>query len=433
MNSRFYRTNFRFAAERYEEWQSGRCISRGNLSTEILAEVHNDEIRFKLDDIGDIKILRSFSFEIFSDDYCILPDRIQYSHNTSDFNPIKPIICHIFYEGEHMDYIRFAMTNPDRIVEFYGELVECGQPAKGIPNKEKNNCTIVSADNILNELRKYGMENTDAIMERAVNLYNDNSDCASINQVMAIVESLKLFIETYRYDEDKYSEGGSPLKPKILMFIALCNYKINNIYRAYCIAKQGLKAGDDAIENSVFVGIPRQIYGEDTLKEIVGIIEANYMNEVRNCSNYDIDPTEVDTKQIEKIIGNSTPSKQQIKLLIENISLIQEQFSKAGELMGDTLQSFQINLVFETFKMPLYFAWQGYKYGWHTDFCKEGDSLIPFMMFEADMKNNVNNLITALRQQSPFADIEKNSAITKGLISIYSIFLTDLEKGKFKF
>lgn len=83
--------------------------------------------------------------------------------------------------------------------------------------------------------------------------------------------------------------------------------------------------------------------------------------------------------------------------------------------------------------MPLYFAWQGYKYGWHTDFCKEGDSLIPFMMFEADMKNNVNNLITALRQQSPFADIEKNSAITKGLISIYSIFLTDLEKGKFKF
>lgn len=325
------------------------------------------------------------------------------------------------------------MTNPDRIVEFYGELVECGQPAKKIRNKAKNNSIIVSADNILNELRKYGMENTYAIMERAVNLYNDNSDCASIDQVMAIVESLKLFIETYRHDEDEYREGSSLLKPKILMFIALCNYKINNINRAYCIAKQGLDAVDDAIENSVFVGIPRQMYGEDTLKEIVGIIEANYMNEVRNCSYYDIDPTEVDTKQMEKIIRNSTPSKQQIKLLIETISQIQKQFSKAGEQMGDALQSFQINQVFETFKMPLYFAWQGYKYGWHTDFCKEGDSLVPFMMFEADMKNNVNNLITALREQSPFADIERNSAITKGLISIYSIFLTDIEKGKFKF
>lgn len=433
MNSRFYRTNFRFIAERYEEWQSGRCISRGYMLTEIVAEVCNDEIYFELDDIGNLQILKSFSFEILGDSYCILPDRIQYSHNTSDFNPVVPIVCHIFYTGGHMDYVRFAMTNPDRLVEFYGTLVECGQPAKGIRNKVKDNNVIVSADNILKELRAYGMENADAIMERAVKLYNENSDCASLEHVKAIVESLRLFIETYRFDEDEYRASGSPLKPKILMFIALCNYKINNIYRAYCIAKQGLDAIDDAIENSVIVGIPRTMYGEDTLKEIVGIIETNHMNEVRNSAYYNVDPTEVDIKQLEGIIGSTTPSKQQIKLMIETISQIQNHFSKIGEQMGNGLQSFQINQLFETFKMPLYFAWQGYKYGWHTDFCKEGDSLMPFMMFEADMKNNVNNLITALREQSPFADVEMNSAITKGLISIYSSFLTDLEKGKFKF
>lgn len=436
MVPKFYRKNFKFIANRYEEWQSGCCISRGYITTEIMAEVSGDKIHFELDDIGNIRMLKSFDFEIQGDGFCLLPDRIQYSHTTSDFNPIVPIVCHIFYTGSRLDYVRFAMTNPDRLIEFYGELAECGQPSTVVRHNMSNRMSA-SAEAILDELRGYGMENTDAIMERAVNLYNENSNCSSASQAKAIVESLRLFVEAYRMDEKAFDNEGevSQLKPKILMFIALCNYKINNINRAYCIAKQGLDAIDDAIEASVFSNIPRSIYGEDTLNEIISIIETNHFEEVEDDDYDEVDPTEVDTDFLDSLLGNpkSKPQKQQIKLLIETISRIQQNFAKANERTGDPFKSFQLHQMFETFKMPLYFAWQGYKYGWHTDFCEEGDSLMPFMMFEADMKNNVSELINLLQTQSPFAQIERNSAITNALLSIYCSFLSDLEKGKFYF
>ena len=131
MNSRFYKANFRFVANRYEEWQGGRCITKGSISTEIVAEVNGNTIHFELDDIGGIQMLKSFDFDIYGEDYSILSDRIQYSCGTNDFNPIVPLVCHIFYSGTTMQYVRFAMTNPDRLVEFYGTLVEFGQPSAG--------------------------------------------------------------------------------------------------------------------------------------------------------------------------------------------------------------------------------------------------------------------------------------------------------------
>lgn len=437
MTNNFYKTNFVFVANRYEEWQAGRCISKGQIQTEIIAEVSDDSIHFELDDIGEIRMLKSFDFDIYGEDSCILPDRIQYSHGTSDFNPIVPIICHIFYSGNDMQYVRFAMTNPDRLVEFYGSLVKLGQPSNERRKVNEENFDV-SADAILKELRSYGMVKADAIMERAVRLYNNNANVASIAQAKNIIESLKLFVKAYQLDEEEHGELGSPLKCKILMFIALCNYKIENINRAYCIAKQGLDAIDEAVENAVFSGVPRSMYGEDTIKELMEAIESNRYDEVTDEDDYyEIDPEEIDTARFEEIVGHSEdisakPTKQQIKLMIEAISHVQEQFVKAAEHLGDSMIGVQIKQSLETFKLPLFFAWRGYKYGWHTDWCEDGDSLLPFMMFEVDLKKNTQELIDLLRTQSPFAQIERNSMITNTLISIYTAFINDLDKGTIK-
>lgn len=437
MTNRFYKTNFVFVANRYEEWQAGQCISKGSIQTEIIAEVSGDSIHFELDDIGKIRMLKSFDFDVYGEDYCILPDRIQYSHGTSDFNPIVPMVCHIFYSGNDMQYVRFAMTNPDRIVEFYGSLVKLGQPSTGIRSVQKEN-NGVTAESILKELRSYGMVKADAIMECAVKIFNDNANVASIAQSKNIIESLKLFVKAYRLNEEEYEKSGSPLKCKILMFIALCNYKIDNINRAYCIAKQGLDAIDDAVKNSFVTGIPRSMYGEDTIKELMDAIETNRYDEVIDENDYyEIDPAEIDTARFEEIIGQSEdisakPTKLQIKQMIEAISQVQEQFVKTADRLGDSMRGFQIKQSLETFKLPLFFAWRGYKYGWHTDWCEEGDSLFPFMMFEADLKKNTQELIGLLQTQSPFAQIERNSMITNTLISIYTAFINDLDKGTIK-
>lgn len=150
MSNRFYKSNFVFVANRYEEWQAGRCISQGPIQTQIVAEVSGNQIHFELDDIGNIKMLTSFDFEMPSREYCILQDRIQYIHDKSDFNPIVPIVCNLFYKGGTMEYVRFAMTNPDRLVEFYGSLVKLGQPSTGHRTQTKLQSSN-TADNVIKD------------------------------------------------------------------------------------------------------------------------------------------------------------------------------------------------------------------------------------------------------------------------------------------
>ncbi len=126
MTNRFYKASFKFIANRYEEWQAQQCISQGAISTEIIGLVCGNEIRFELNNIGNIRILKSFDFMIHDEKSCIHHDRILY-FTTSNFNPIVPVVCNIFYSGNVMQYVRFAMTNPDRLVEFYGSLKEIWQ------------------------------------------------------------------------------------------------------------------------------------------------------------------------------------------------------------------------------------------------------------------------------------------------------------------
>lgn len=211
----FYKRNFRFQANRYEEWQGGQCISEGGLSCGISGTVHNNVIHFILSDKGNLRIPSSFSFELVGSQ--ILGDRIQYVHATSDFNPVIPMVCHLFVKNGTISCVRFAMTNPDRLIEFYGKLVELDQPVQVDADSVES---IPKAEHILSELSSYGMMNTEAIMERAVELYNDHANVRNLTDAKCIVEALKLFVKCNQL-HDKENDGQvSMLKPKILMFIA---------------------------------------------------------------------------------------------------------------------------------------------------------------------------------------------------------------------
>ena len=301
-NNRFFKTNFVFQANRYEEWQNCNCISRGNIDTEIVAEVYGDEIHFELSNIGNIRIVKSFDFEMAD----VLHDnRVQYVHGTSDINPIVPFICHLFNDGTTLQCVRFAMSNPDRLVEFYGKLTSYNQPSRG-RKSEANNDIVVSAEKIFAELDSYGMLNTEALLSRTIKIYDDNFDLKSAVQVMNMVEALKMFVKAYGlqqekndYDfEEEDEHDGNPLTAKILMFIAICNFKICNMSRAYCIAKQAQEELDTALENSPF-SIPKSMLGMDMLDELISVIETQYADETKQYNNYyDVDPTEISTKYV---------------------------------------------------------------------------------------------------------------------------------------
>ena len=126
------------------------------------------------------------------------------------------------------------------------------------------------------------------------------------------------------------------------------------------------------------------------------------------------------------------PLSSDIKSLIDIISHIQEKFSEIGEKTGDTIVAFQNNKMLEAFKNVLFFAGEKYKYGWHSDFWEEGDSMIDYMMFEVNAENIISDLIIVLKTKSPFELLEKDGAITNGLLSVYQSLQVDLQQGKIK-
>lgn len=123
-----------------------------------------------------------------------------------------------------------------------------------------------------------------------------------------------------------------------------------------------------------------------------------------------------------KVTDPSKPTEIEIKKLIEAISNIQKSYSDYADKKGDNdfvLQVFQFNKMLEMYKLPLLMAWQVYKYGDHTDFWKEGDSMFEYMMFELKAKEMMADLVTSLESDSPFKQMERNSLITNGLLHVY--------------
>lgn len=429
----FFKRNFRFQAYRYEEWQNGCCISRDSIDCRITASVYNDIIRFTLSDKGNLRIPSSFSFELLGSD--ILGDRIQYVHGTSDFNPIIPMVCHVFVKNGTVSCVRFAMTNPDRIIEFYGNLLELDQPIQ--VDQMSSEEQVPTAKNIIEELSSYGMNTKEAIMERAVDMYNSHDNVRTIFDARCVIEALKLFVEVNRIEDEECEERTSMLKPKILMFIALCNYKIDNIDQAYHIAHKALVAIDKAEEDSPFVGIPRSMYGEDTIMELIEVIKQNHMDKVDlSKDDEDVNENMVDTSTFEALIANNGQShlatKDEIKQLIEVITKIQNQFSEIGHRTGDVMIAIKNNQILEMYKNVLYFAWEKYKYGWHSDFWEEGHSMFDYMMFEMKARDVISELNEVLKESSPFRMIEKNGAISKALMSICEDLVKKLDSGEIK-
>lgn len=145
--STIYQKSFVFKANRFEEYQSGSCTRQGVIECTIktnimffspydvfsMADYNELESKVGGQDIdGGISFSLSgnipsginpeFNLPIIEEDD-ELPDRVQYGRLTNRAwkDPNEPIVCNIF---NNMKCIRFAMTNPLRIIEFYGNFIE---------------------------------------------------------------------------------------------------------------------------------------------------------------------------------------------------------------------------------------------------------------------------------------------------------------------
>lgn len=397
--------NFIFEAFRYEEWQGGICTSTGQIDTTIILEVYGGRIHVELDNIDELRILKKFSF---ADDGTAvdLGERIQYVNATSDLNPVVPIVCQLFKKGEDdIDYVRFAMTNPDRLIEFYGTMTELGQEArreKIAAEPEREN-----AERILEELESYGMRDKDAIYERAVKIYKANSQIDTTLAILNIIEALKLFIEAYKLELEKMEEDEdeySIVLPNELSFIALCNWRIGNINQAYWVAKLGLVELEKTMEMSPIQGFDPNMLGKGTMEQLISEIEDKYEDMIDWNDDVDIiDVTDIDLSafhQLRQLMREEegVGGKNERELLMDVIHSLDDAQASAWDQTDDLSKRIQLHQTFELFKNAMYFCWEKLGCGNHWDFWEEGTPMMEYMMFEADPKPRLIALLKVSRK-----------------------------------
>lgn len=157
--------SLKFVADRFEEWMGGQCISQGPSNAVITLTATNNSIAAAIEGADSLRLYKSPSFSPFSDSGVSvdLGDRLQYLNPFfAQGDPLEPILCHVFYGNRTISYIRFAMSSPDRIIEFYGKTVTFdGMPRiEFTPGQRIPSFKSLFVDDIANQYRLLLKENT---------------------------------------------------------------------------------------------------------------------------------------------------------------------------------------------------------------------------------------------------------------------------------
>ena len=244
-----YRASIHYLADSYEIYEGGKRLDAGVCNVDIRGIAKQTEIKFILTGAESFPLASVFNLPFSSPEADLLPDRIQYFKMFApDGN--EPMLCNIFLKGEDIDYIRFAVMgmNGFKLFEFKGRLLEDDKV-------EDISLKVKSAETIISELRRMGSLTPQGLLDWGVDLYNANSDVETPENIRAIIEAFKLFVEAYKLemdrmanekegfddDEDNGDDSYSFALPVILKFIALCNYKLNNLTQAGKAAERGLE------------------------------------------------------------------------------------------------------------------------------------------------------------------------------------------------
>lgn len=192
-----FKKNIKFRVIRYEEWQGGQILSEGCLDAYITGETHEKGINFTVDPFDSQKM----EPECDADYTCSaeLGDRIQYLSMSaaSSCNPLKPILVQLFAGKDGaLNCIRYAMSYPDRIIEFYGYQV-----VATVAQLKKAHTGILSSDEM--KAMAQGLENA----RRSYIAPLDGMDKATYD-VLA-----KMFRGTLGYAWKKYGYGNPDILP----------------------------------------------------------------------------------------------------------------------------------------------------------------------------------------------------------------------------
>lgn len=271
------------------------------------------------------------------------------------------------------------------------------------------------------------MKDPELLYKRACKIIKTNGNVSNAQEAWEIVWALKLLIEA-----NKHETGPSPLKAKIIMAMASCHYKIGEMTLAYNCALIAQKEIDNYVFDSPFDDeSARILLEEDECDEIIHAIQTRYPESVTELIE-DYVLSAVDTTYLRKVfpLSDDAPfSRETILDLLGALNhLISMYYKKAESEQNRALVENSV-LYVKLFKYPLLYVWQKYHFGRDEEVWQEDENMVPYDTFVSQIDKHLPELLSVLRTDSPFARIEREGKITKGLILVFSDLQNRITQG----
>jgi hypothetical protein len=264
-------------------------------------------------------------------------------------------------------------------------------------------------------------------LKEGIRLYDDGYYLKGSKDIRSIVEALGQFIETNKQLDEK-----SPLKPKSLCYIALCNYKIGNLNSAYRIALKAKNSIAPAIDGVPVIGLTGAMLGEDRIDDLIKTIRDQFPEAISETSSV-LNENKIDIKNVAEHleIEVTRPSKPELEDIIELFKKTQKSIEEYGNSVNEGQRSLDLIQMLEVFETPLLFAWEKFGYGYHSDFWTDGANMFVYMGFEMNPTEQLQKTIIAWEENPPKSFFgPRGEMISSRVGEIYHLLAGDLEQNE---
>lgn len=262
--------------------------------------------------------------------------------------------------------------------------------------------------------------NSEDLFKQASALIRENDTLCNSEEAWNIAHALQILIEA-----NKLEPEITPLKIKIIMAMASCNYQIGNLNYAYNCAMIAKEKIDEYIKSdSPFDDFStRKMLREVDCDEIIEAVKCKGDGYSRLMENHVLNT--FSTNNLRKTFppkNEASFTRDELYHLIHAIEQTKNAIISQAYSHGDYQVANLVENIFNTYKYPLYYIWQKYKFGRDDEVWVDGESMISYHMFISNIKEHTDELLSILRNANPFAPLNNGSAITQLLQKI----LTDL-------
>lgn len=266
------------------------------------------------------------------------------------------------------------------------------------------------------------------LFENASVLIRKNISLHGSKEAWSIAHALQFLIEANKLETEL-----TPLKIKIIMEMASCNYIIGNLDYAYNCAMIAKEKIDEYIKSdSPFDdSSTRKLLKEEDCDEIIEAVkrEGKGLSRLRDdhvlntlCTVY--------LKKAFPPKNEASFTREELYQLIHAIEQTKNTIIEPAFSNGDCKIAVQLESLFNMYKYPLYYIWQNYMFGSDVEVWVDGESIMPYQMFISKIKEHTDMLLDMLHNANPFAPLSNGPALTQLLDKILSDLQKRLHEGR---